>query len=279
METTPYYSGGMKPSCRLLTVNRLSLMGAEVDAVTPDMVMDFISGTRGRQTVIANHNLHSLYLFQKNPAMRRFYAQADLIEIDSTPLIAWGRLMGFDLSIGNRCTYLDFREQFWGCAVREGWRVFHIGGAPEHNELSKQAVLKRHPQAQIEVRSGYFELNGPQNDALVADIVAHKPDVLLVGMGMPRQELWILDNLDRLPPCAILPVGAAFDYEAGVMYAPPRWAGKMGIEWLVRFIHEPRRLFSRYFIEPWSLIPLILADMRLKRRTDALPRPTDVNQY
>ncbi|MFT3996345.1 MAG: WecB/TagA/CpsF family glycosyltransferase [Asticcacaulis sp.] len=263
----------MKPTCRLLSVNRLALMGAEVDAVTPDMVMNFIAGTRGRQTVIANHNLHSLYLYQKHADMRRFYAQADIVEIDSVPLIAWGRLMGFELSLENRCTYLDFREQFWECAVREGWRVYHIGGAPEHNELSKQAILQRYPEVQLEVRTGYFDMNGPENDALIADINACRPDVLLVGMGMPRQEMWILNNMDRLPACAILPVGAAFDYEAGVMYAPPRWAGKMGIEWLVRFLHEPRRLFSRYFIEPWSLMPLMVRDMRLKRR--GVP----VNQY
>lgn len=262
----------MKPSCRLLPVHRVALMGAQMDVVTPDMVMDFIAGTRGRQTIIANHNLHSLYLFQKSAEMRRFYAQADLIEIDSTPLILWGKLMGHEMSRAHRCTYLDFREDFWTRAAQEGWRVFHVGGAPEHNGLSKEAILRRHPRVKLEVRSGYFDVKGPENDALLKDIAAHKPDVLLVGMGMPRQELWILNALDRLPACAILPVGAAFDYEAGVMYTPPRWAGQWGIEWLVRFAHEPKRLFSRYFIEPWTLIPCALSDLFRRRRAP-------VNQY
>lgn len=247
-------------------------MGTALDVVTPALVMDFIAGTRGRQTVIANHNLHSVYLFHKHAEMRRFYAQADLIEIDSVPLIMWGKLMGHEMTRANRCTYLDFREEFWERAAAEGWRVFHIGGAPEHNELSKQEILRRHPGVNLEVRSGYFNVKGADNEILLADIAAHDPDILLVGMGMPRQELWILNNMDRLPGCAILPVGAAFDYEAGVMYAPPRWAGQFGIEWLVRFLHEPRRLFSRYFIEPWSLIPCALDDIRGRRRVP-------VNQY
>ncbi|ESQ81116.1 WecB/TagA/CpsF family glycosyltransferase [Asticcacaulis sp. YBE204] len=256
----------MEHSCRPLSVRRLPLLGAEVDVVTPDMVMDFISTARGQKAIVANHNLHSLYLFQKRADMRRFYDHAALIEIDSVPMIAWAKLMGHNVSRAHRCTYLDFRDTFWSRAVTEGWRVYHIGGAPEHNAASKQAILRRHPDAQLEVRSGYFDVNGPANDLLLADIAAHKPDVLLVGMGMPRQETWILNNLDRLPDCVILPVGAAFDYEAGVMYTPPRWAGQMGVEWLVRFFHEPKRLFERYFVEPWVLIPQMLGDLKQRSK-------------
>ncbi|MDC7682705.1 WecB/TagA/CpsF family glycosyltransferase [Asticcacaulis sp. BYS171W] len=259
----------MEHPCRPSHVRRLPLLGAEVDVVTPDMVMDFISAARGQKAIVANHNLHSLYLFKKRADMRRFYDHAALIEIDSVPMIAWAKLMGHDVSRAHRCTYLDFRDTFWGRAVAEGWRVYHIGGAPEHNAASKQAILKRHPGAQLEVRSGYFDVNGPANELLLADILAHKPDVLLVGMGMPRQETWILNNLDKLPECVILPVGAAFDYEAGVMYTPPRWAGQMGVEWLVRFFHEPKRLFERYFVEPWVLIPQMLGDLRQRGKRTA----------
>lgn len=253
---------------------RLSLLGAEVDAVTPACVLDFIAArvAQGRGGVVANHNLHSLYLYRKSARMRDFYRRADLIEIDSTPMIAWGRLLGYDLSRANRCTYLDFREDFWTRAQAEDWRVYHIGGAREHNAASKAAILRRHPRARLDVHTGYFDMNGPDNDALLADLHAKRPQVLLVGMGMPRQEMWILNHLDRLPPCVILPVGAAFDYEAGVMYTAPRWTGRLGVEWLVRFAHEPRRLFSRYFLEPWHLAPQALGDLFRARRA-ARPTP------
>ena len=84
-------------------------------------------------------------------------------------------------------------------------------------------------------------------------------------MGMPRQERWIAENLDRLPDCVILSVGAAFDYEAGVQSAAPRWMGRAGLEWLYRLLHDPQRLFRRYCIEPWSLLPLIWTDIRQAR--------------
>jgi N-acetylglucosaminyldiphosphoundecaprenol N-acetyl-beta-D-mannosaminyltransferase len=255
---------------------RLSLLGAEVDCLTPPFVMDFLADrvAAGQRAIVANHNLHSLYLYQKSAEMRAFYAKADLIEIDSVPMIAWGRLIGYPLSRANRCTYLDFRDDLWTRAQRHGWRVAHVGGAPEHNELSRQAILARHPQVHLDVFTGYFDVNGPANDQLIRDLHACKPDLLLVGMGMPRQESWILRNLERLPHCVILPVGAAFDYEAGVMYTAPRWTGQLGLEWLVRFVHEPRRLFERYFYEPWFLVPQMARDiLRPRSDTESLSRP------
>ncbi|MFT4089236.1 MAG: WecB/TagA/CpsF family glycosyltransferase [Asticcacaulis sp.] len=253
----------MNISCRPDYLKRLPLLGAEVDIVTPAEVIDFVAGAVAgrRKVIVANHNLHSLYYYKRRADMRAFYAQADLIEIDSTPMIAWARLLGHEVSRAHRSTYLDFREDFWRRAAAHGWRVYHLGGAPEHAEPARSAILARHPEVQLEARNGYFDMNGPDNQAVLADIAAKKPDVLLVGMGMPRQETWILNNLGQLPDCAILPVGGAFDYEAGATYTPPRWAGQLGIEWLVRFFHDPRRLFERYFLEPWVLIPEALKDV------------------
>lgn len=247
---------------------RLSLLGAEVDVITPADVMDFVGRkvAAKERAIVANHNLHSLYLFQRRTDMRAFYAHADLIEIDSTPMIWWAKLMGQKVSRAHRCTYLDFREDFWTLAQKNGWRVYHVGGQAAHNAASKAAILARYPQVHLDLHTGFFDINGPANALLLADLRDKKPDVLLVGMGMPRQETWILNNLDHLPDCVILPVGAAFDYEAGVMYTPPRWTGRLGIEWLVRLYHDPRRLCERYLIEPWWLIPQALRDVwRLKR--------------
>lgn len=252
--------------------SRLNILGVDVDVVTSEQVMDFVARRAGQnvRTVIANHNLHSISLCRKSSRMRSFYRRADLIEIDSTPLIAWGRLLGYDLSTAYRSTYLDFRDDFWTMAQEKGWRVWHIGGRPEHIELSRNHILQRYPDVQLTVHSGYFDVNGPENDTVIEKLTADAPDVVLVGMGMPRQELWIENNYHRLPNAVILPVGGAFDYEAGVTYTPPRWTGQVGLEWLVRFAHDPLRLFERYFVEPWSLVPSMMRD--LVRSTDGRAR-------
>ncbi len=244
---------------------RMRVLGGDVDAVTPAQVLALVDQriAEGRGAVIANHNLHSLYLLRRSADMRSFYALADLIEADSTPMILWARLLGLPISRRHRCTYLDWRELFWSLASARGWRVFYLGGEPGIAASGAAAVKQRWPGAAIIVRHGRFEPSrtGPENAEVLAAIGSAQPHVLFVGMGMPRQEAWILDNLDRLGGCVIFSVGAAFDYEAGAIPTPPRWTGRMGLEWLFRFASEPRRLFSRYMIEPWSLILPAMEDI------------------
>jgi N-acetylglucosaminyldiphosphoundecaprenol N-acetyl-beta-D-mannosaminyltransferase len=82
--------------------------------------------------------------------------------------------------------------------------------------------------------------------------------VLIVGMGMPRQQHWTLDNAERLAVNVVSTCGAALDYVAGAIPTPPRWAGRAGLEWACRLAAEPRRLASRYLVEPWGLAPCVL---------------------
>jgi len=245
---------------------RLRLLGAEVDLVTPDQMLAAVEGfvAAGKPAVIANHNAHSLYLLRRSPAMRAFFNQADLIEIDSAPMIAWGRLLGLPMRSGHRCTYLDWREDFWALAQANGWRVFYVGGGPGVPEAAREAILDRWPDVALGVHHGYFDMapHATENRALVAQITAFEPDVIFVGMGMPRQEQWILANRAHLKQGVMFSIGAAFDYEAGVQIAAPRWLAPLGLEWIFRLATQPQRLARRYLLEPWFLIPAALDDLR-----------------
>ena len=220
---------------------------------------------------IANHNAHSIYLTKKNPQFAAFFERADLIEVDSTPLIFFTRILGLHSRRFHRCTYLDWRDHFWSVAARKHWRVFYLGGAPGVAEEAARRLATRYPGAEIAVRNGFFDMSpgSEENASVVQQIAEFEPHILFVGMGMPRQELWIADNIEALPQAVILPVGAAFDYEAGVQKAAPRWMGRVGLEWLYRLAHDPRRLFRRYCLEPWSLagpaVRDVLAALRRRR--------------
>lgn len=100
-----------------------------------------------------------------------------------------------------------------------------------------------------------------QNLETLAAINAYQPHVLMVGMGMPRQEYWILDNIEHIHTNAILTAGACMDYLAGAIPTPPRWMGKMGLEWLYRLLSEPKRLWRRYLVEPWFVAGLFLREI------------------
>ena len=247
---------------------RIRLLGGEVDLVTPGQVLDRVAAwVATRQTaVVANHNAHSLYLLRRSPEIRAFFDAADLIEADSTPMIAWGRLLGLPIGPQHRATYLDWRDDFWRGAAAGGWRVFYLGGAPGVAEAACATLSQRWPGVTLASRHGYFDLalEGAENQAVLAEIAAFAPNVILVGMGMPRQELWILHNRDKVPPAVLLSIGAAFDYEAGVQTAAPRWMGRAGLEWLFRLASQPRRLGYRYLVEPWRLIPAAMGDLRLR---------------
>jgi len=245
---------------------RVRLLGAEVDLVTPDEVMAFIADTIARREpgVVGNHNAHSLHLFRRSPELRAFFASADLIEIDSTPMIAWGRLLGLPVSAAHRCTYLDWRDRFWRLAQENRWRVFYLGGAPGVAERAAARLTAERPGLQLATRHGYFDqrADSAENAEVLAAIRDFDADVILVGMGMPLQEAWIQANRAALPRGVMLSIGAAFDYEAGVQAAAPRWMGRLGVEWLFRLVSQPRRLAHRYLVEPWSLAPAALDDLR-----------------
>lgn len=251
---------------------RVRLLGGDVDPITPVEMLAateaFIAG--GGTAVIANHNAHSLFLLPRTPALRAFFDDADLVQIDSKPMILWGRLMGLPVGREHRSTYLDWREDFWGRVRDRGWRVFHVGGAPGVGERGAAAIRKRWPGVQLAEHCGYFDTDphSPDSRALRKAIAAFDPDIVLVGMGMPRQETWIAANRDLIGRGVFFPVGAAFDYEAGEQAAAPRWTGRFGVEWLFRLLSQPRRLAFRYLVEPWFLAPAAFADIgaRLARR-------------
>jgi N-acetylglucosaminyldiphosphoundecaprenol N-acetyl-beta-D-mannosaminyltransferase len=246
-------------------VRRVRLLGGEVDLVTPRDVLRTIDGAMARAgvTLIANHNAHSLFLLRRSAQLRAFFAAADLIEIDSTPLIAWGRLVGLPLKPAMRSTYLDWRGDFWKLAEARRWRVFYLGGAPGVADEAARRLGLQHPRAAIATHHGYFDqaADSAENQQVLDQIRAFDPDVLLVGMGMPLQEIWALENRGALARGVVLTVGAAFDYEAGVQKAAPRWTGRLGVEWLARLIDQPGRLGFRYLVEPWWLIGPALGDV------------------
>jgi N-acetylglucosaminyldiphosphoundecaprenol N-acetyl-beta-D-mannosaminyltransferase len=230
---------------------RVRLLGGEVDLITPWDVLRRIDGAAiadGGPALIANHNAHSLFLLRRSAQLRAFFAEADLIQIDSVPLIVWGRLLGLPLTRAMRSTYLDWRDDFWRLAEARRWRVFYLGGAPGVAESAAARLSARYPNVQIGHRHGFFDRDrdSGENRQVLAQIAAFDPHVLLVGMGMPLQEAWTLENRTAIRRGAILTVGAAFDYEAGAQTAPPRWTGPLGVEWLARLIGQPGRLAGRY---------------------------------
>ncbi|MBD2251355.1 WecB/TagA/CpsF family glycosyltransferase [Nostoc parmelioides] len=241
------------------------LLGVSVDALSIPELNCLIGESieQGKKWIIANHNLHSLYLFHKDLEMQAFYAKAEYIHIDSMPIVFIGKLLGFPMKREQRVTYADWVWPLMEEAANKGWRIFYLGSKPGVAEQGAGILRRKFPGLQITCSHGYFDTSeeSEENLTVIKTINEYKPHVLMVGMGMPRQEHWISQNLERIQPNAILTSGACLDYVAGAIPTPPRWMGRMGLEWLYRLLTEPTRLWRRYLLEPWFLGTLFLREI------------------
>jgi N-acetylglucosaminyldiphosphoundecaprenol N-acetyl-beta-D-mannosaminyltransferase len=136
-------------------------------------------------------------------------------------------------------------------------------GGPEGLTEKAIARLRAHvPKLNVVgTHHGYFAKAGPENDSVIGMINRTSPDVMWIGMGMPLQEKWILENYTRLNVKLFMTCGAAFEYIAGTVSRCPQWMGDMGLEWLFRFMQNPRRMNKRYL---WGN-PVFLVDALLER--------------
>lgn len=209
--------------------------------------------------MIANHNLHSLYLFHRDKSFREFYKLPDLVHADGMGIVLLSALSKRRLKAQHRTTYVDWMPDLVAMAARRGWRLFYVGSRPGIADRGAAIMRQSWPQLQIETSHGYIDATrgSDENQKLLQRIRDCEPHILLVGMGMPRQERWIAENLADLPCNVILPAGAAIDYVAGVVSTPPRWMGRLGLEWLFRLVSESKRLAFRYLIEPWYVARLV----------------------
>jgi N-acetylglucosaminyldiphosphoundecaprenol N-acetyl-beta-D-mannosaminyltransferase len=235
----------------------------------------------GNSVVIGNHNLHSVHLARTDPHMKAFYRLARWTHIDGMPLIFVGRLLGYPFRRHHRVTYVDWADPLLTLAARHRWRVFFLGSTPESVRRGRDAIEARYA-LEMETHHGYFDAapDGLENGRVRERIRDFDPDLLLVGMGMPRQERWVVEKQDRIGARVIITCGAMMDYIAGTVPTPPRWMGRAGLEWLYRLAHEPRRLFARYLMEPWSLVAPLARDVwhRRIRPAPSNPQDTPINQ-
>lgn len=222
---------------------------------------------RKEKIIVAHHNLHSAFLCRRDARLRRFHARADFTHVDGMAVVFSARLVGLPIRRAHRVTYADWIWPLAGEAARRGWRIFHLGGAPGVADRAAEVLRERYPGLQMETRHGYFDArsDSAENLQVLEQIAEHRPDILMVGMGMPRQEHWILDNLEGLQAAVILPCGACMDYVAGVVPTAPRWMGRIGLEWLFRLAREPARLAKRYLVEPLFLIGPLGRELFVRR--------------
>ncbi len=247
------------------TLTRIRLLGLRICPMRAEELLAQIrvSMEKGARTVIVHHNLHSLYLLIDNQALRCLYDRADIAYVDGMSLVLIARLYGYHVPSNCRTTCVDYLPELMKTASHRGWRVYFLGGRRGVFARAMEHLQEESTSLDFAHRDGYFDASPgcEENRMVLEDIRRFRPDLVLVGMGMPRQERWVLQNLGDIHAGVVMTVGACLDYHAGEIPTPPRWSGRLGLEWLFRLLSEPRRLGSRYLVEPWWVAMMIAMDL------------------
>jgi N-acetylglucosaminyldiphosphoundecaprenol N-acetyl-beta-D-mannosaminyltransferase len=229
---------------------RFAIGTTVVEQLSTDALLEKISRlatTADRPALVVSGNAHGLVLAQRDLTMRTVYSIADLVRTDGASLVLAARLQG--VRGVTRCTWADLIWLLATSLEQADLSLYLLGGRAEAVKATARRLNERHPRLRlVGHHDGYFDHSPGSADsaAIVADLHSTAPDVVVVGLGMPRQERWLLDHLDELPPAAYLTAGAVFDYASGMLRRPPAWMCDHGLEWLGRIMIEPRRLVLRY---------------------------------
>ena len=146
-----------------------------------------------------------------------------------------------------RTTGPDFMEQIFRISAEKGYRHYFYGSTQQTLDSLFASLQKKYPGIQI---AGMYSppfrpLTAEEDEMVVRQIMASNPDFIWVGLGAPKQEIWMADHKGKVN-ALMVGVGAGFDYFVGNIQRAPQWMQKCNLEWLYRLIQDPKRLFKRY---------------------------------
>ena len=215
-------------------------MGVAVDAVTmPEAVaaVEYYMDARAGVTV-ATANAEMIMRATKDAALRDVLAAAALVVPDGAGTVWAARHLGH--AMPERVAGYDLVQELLRRAPAAHRRIYFFGAAPGVAEKAKAKAEQLYPGIKIVgVRDGFFSAD--MNDAIISDIRTARPDLLLVALGVPKQEKWIHEHLAALGVPVAIGVGGTLDVMAGVMKRAPRWMQKAKLEWLFRGMLQPKR--------------------------------------
>jgi N-acetylglucosaminyldiphosphoundecaprenol N-acetyl-beta-D-mannosaminyltransferase len=240
-----------------------SIFDIPIDLGQPDDLLSTVSrwADEGRTRRVMYVNAHVVNQSRVTGGLRSALARADLVYCDGYGVRLAARAL--HAQVPYRMTGADW---IWTLAARcavAGHSLYLLGSEPPIASEAADRLRRWYPGLEVAgAHHGFFGLDSPHNERVLEDIRGHAPDIVLVGMGSPKQELWVDRYADHLGGAVVWTVGALFDYVSGHIPRAPRWLADNGLEWIFRLAIEPRRMWRRYLIGNPMFLSRVLAESR-----------------
>lgn len=247
---------------------RVSLFGVEIDALSMpqaiEQLSDWARSPFDRCRYVVTPNVDHIVMLHRDRQFRRAYRCADLVLTDGWPVLWTSRLMGRPLPGLVPGSDLTPALLAASSTAPSPLNVFLLGAMPGVAEVAAQNIERRY--ANVNVSSVLspplgFEYDEVECQRIVDRVNEAAPDVLVFGVGAPKQEIWLYRHRNQLRAKVALCVGATIDFLAGEKQRAPKWMRDSGLEWLHRVGCEPQRLLRRYLRDAREFPQIIAAQL------------------
>ncbi len=238
-----------------LSVPTAEVLGVPIACISMEETIDFIDRRlqAGEPSVIVTADSSGLVMAQEDSELREIYRGAALATPDSAGVVwALHRKGAREVM---RVSGVEILDRLCGLSAKKGYRIYFLGSAPGVAELAAERLRLKHPGCNIVgTRHGFFT---PDDDDLVAQEVAEtKPDILIVAMGIPRQEKFIARTMGTIGAKVAMGVGGSLDVFSGKAKRAPKPVQRLHLEWLWRVLLNPKKISKVKLLPRFALMVL-----------------------
>lgn len=241
-------------------MSKTEFMNIKIDNLYMNEALEEIEKEiKKRKTYVVTPNVDHIVRLQYDDLFLKIYNNADLVFADGKPILWISRL--YNRPIKEKISGSDLFPRICGLAANKGYSLFFLGGRKGVAKIAAENLKRKYDGLNIcGIYSPTYGFEKSKEEInIIIDLINHaKPDILIVGLGSPKQEKFIFENLAQMDVGISLGLGASLDFEAGAIRRAPKWMSDMGLEWLFRITQDPGRLANRYWYDAIHIIPLIV---------------------
>lgn len=236
---------------------RIKFMNTCIDNLTMSETLNEIDKLIQKKicSYVVTPNVDHIVRLERDEELQKVYKNASLILTDGKPLIWISKW--YKTPIKEKISGSDLFPRVCQLAANKNYTMYLLGAAEGVADTAARNLMKKYPG--LNIVGTYsppfgFEKNEQEMNKIKAQIQDVHPDILIVGLGCPKQEKFMYYHCKELGVPISFGLGASIDFEAGNIKRAPKWMSNHGLEWLYRFSKEPKRLFKRYFVDDIKII-------------------------